>query len=167
MHNLFALALAVGASAAPSPTIKRQQTRSTIKWAGAPSLFFEFDQIFTTPIYTPTPIQNGIEPYVGQDAPKFFYRNWEISGGQIAVTGTLGERKCLDAGTAPGDGSRVHMWDCYDGLAQQQWDVEGGQIRLRNYGLCLDVPNGQPGSNYVQVWECTCGPNQDWVVTAL
>lgn len=60
----LALLLVLGATAAPSPTVKRQQTRYTIKWAGAPSLFFEFDEIFTTPIYTPTPIKNGIEPYV-------------------------------------------------------------------------------------------------------
>ncbi|CAK9784720.1 unnamed protein product [Cutaneotrichosporon oleaginosum] len=142
--------LALLAAAAPSPTVP---PRSTIKWAGAPGLFFEFEQIFTSPIYTPTPIQNGIKPYVGPDAPKFFCRAWQISG-QIAVTGTLGERKCLDAGESPGNGARVHMWDCYDGLTQQQWVVEGSQIRLRNYDLCLDVPDGQPGRNFVQVWEC-------------
>ncbi|KLT39264.1 hypothetical protein CC85DRAFT_200372 [Cutaneotrichosporon oleaginosum] len=127
--------LALLAAAAPSPTVP---PRSTIKWAGAPGLFFEFEQIFTSPIYTPTPIQNGIKPY-------FFCRAWQISG-QIAVTGTLGE--------PPGNGARVHMWDCYDGLTQQQWVVEGSQIRLRNYDLCLDVPDGQPGRNFVQVWEC-------------
>ncbi len=58
------LALALGAAAAPTPTTKHQQGRHTIKWAGDTSRFFEFDQIFTTPIYTPTPIQNGIQPYV-------------------------------------------------------------------------------------------------------
>ncbi len=26
------------------------------------------------------------------------------------------------------------MWDCYDGLTQQQWEVEGGQIRMRDFG---------------------------------
>lgn len=42
----------------------RQQARYTIKWVSQPSLFFEFDQIFTTPIYTPTRIKNGIKPYM-------------------------------------------------------------------------------------------------------
>lgn len=37
----------------------------------------------------------------------------------------------------PGDGSRVHMWDCYDGLTQQQWVVKNGQIRLRDFGESL------------------------------
>lgn len=64
-----ALTLLALASAAPSRTTAmdletRQQARYTIRWKSAPSLFFEFDQIFTTPIYTPTPIKNGIQPYV-------------------------------------------------------------------------------------------------------
>lgn len=46
---------------------------------------------------------------------------------------------CLDAGSNPTDGSRVHLWQCYDGLPQQAWeqvarDRFSKYLKLKNAG---------------------------------
>lgn len=71
IHFAITLSALLGVVAAPSRTTPanidlatRQATRYTIHWPSQPGLFFEFDEIFTTPIYTPTPIKNGLKPYV-------------------------------------------------------------------------------------------------------
>jgi hypothetical protein len=86
---------------------------------------------------------------------------------------------CLDAGTNPGDGSKVKIWQCYDGLPQQTWryvsvygvgysfkingtsewrrkDKDTGQADCLD--LCLDVTDGGfYNGNQLQVWTCGVG----------
>ncbi|WOO78987.1 Endo-1,4-beta-xylanase A [Vanrija pseudolonga] len=89
---------------------------------------------------------------------------------------------CLDAGTNPGDGSKVKIWQCYDGLPQQTWrrvSVYGVGYSLKIKGtsewrrrrrrramtkltdpldLCLDATNGGfYNGNQLQVWTCGIG----------
>lgn len=38
----------------------------------------------------------------------------------------------------------MKIWQCYDGLAAQQWYYTGdNRIALTNQGLCLDLTNGK------------------------
>jgi hypothetical protein len=55
------------------------------------------------------------------------------------------------------------MWQCYDGVWQQQWRYHAdGTIRLDGHNLCLDVTDGDPTKD-VQMWECFPGnTNQQW-----
>ncbi|KAL1410266.1 hypothetical protein Q8F55_004272 [Vanrija albida] len=74
---------------------------------------------------------------------------------------------CLDAGEEPANGSRVHLWKCFNWLPQQRWEMvrtawgPGSYLRLRDRDLCLDVTDGAfENGTPLQVWKCTEGPNQ-------
>lgn len=84
----------------------------------------------------------------------------------------------LTSATAPGNGAKMKIWQCYDNLPAQQWFYTGdNRVALTNRGLCLDLTNGmsrlpsrtdmKPGSkqnaNVMQTWQCTPGnTNQIW-----
>ncbi|KAF8190562.1 G-X-X-X-Q-X-W domain-containing protein [Pholiota molesta] len=44
---------------------------------------------------------------------------------------------CLDAGSQPANGVGLKIWECFDGLAAQQWNYTvQNQIRLQSHGKC-------------------------------
>ncbi|KAJ3537979.1 hypothetical protein NM688_g6586 [Phlebia brevispora] len=91
-------------------------------------------------------------------------QNWVIQSGSTAVQ-VAGTNYCLDAGSTPGNGVQMKIWECYSGLAAQTWYYTGDQrIALENQGLCLDLTNGSTNDgNIVQTWACTDGnTNQIW-----
>jgi len=72
---------------------------------------------------------------------------------------------CLDAGSTPGNGVQMKIWECFDNLPAQEWFyTEDNRIALLNQGLCLDLTNGNlTNTNPVQIWQCTDGNgNQVW-----
>lgn len=91
-------------------------------------------------------------------------QKWVINrgNGQVKVAGT---NFCLDAGSSPADGTKMKIWQCYDGLAAQQWYWTGdNRIALTNQGFCLDNTGGSTSNgNPVQIWSCGTGNNnQVW-----
>ncbi|MCF1193335.1 RICIN domain-containing protein, partial [Mangrovimonas sp. AS39] len=47
-------------------------------------------------------------------------QNWTITTGETKVQ-LAGTNFCLDAGSTPGNGVGMKIWQCYAGLAAQQW----------------------------------------------
>lgn len=82
-------------------------------------------------------------------------------------TADRGVRYCLDAGLAPADGTRLKIWQCFDGAPQQTWFFADDHVELAGVHdgkiLCADVPDGDPGKGYLQLWTCTAGQNQNQV----
>lgn len=75
------------------------------------------------------------------------------------------------------NGSPVKVWECLDGVPQQQWFVSNeGQFKLANTGMslhasdranqidfCVDVKDGEVTAEQLQLWQCTEGnANQVW-----
>lgn len=58
--------------------------------------------------------------------------------GNVRLHGT---NKCLDAGSNPANGGGLKIWDCYEGLFQQTWDLTSGSIKLSS-NQCVDVVEG-------------------------
>lgn len=89
---------------------------------------------------------------------------WVISRGSTKVR-VHGTNYCLDAGSTPGNGVGMKIWQCYDNLPAQQWYyTQDDRIAFQDHGLCLDLTNGiLANSNRVQTWKCTDGNNnQIW-----
>lgn len=53
----------------------------------------------------------------------------------------------------------MKIWQCYDGLAAQQWYYTGdNRVALTNQGFCLDLTNGATtNANVMQIWQCATG----------
>ncbi|MFC0437841.1 SMP-30/gluconolactonase/LRE family protein [Kutzneria buriramensis] len=80
-----------------------------------------------------------------------------------AITGIGG--KCLDVtGGASANGTRVQLWSCNAGAAQQ-WTVGDGSIRA--LGKCLDVAGAsvQNGAK-AQIYDCNGTAAQQWTASA-
>jgi hypothetical protein len=93
-------------------------------------------------------------------------QRWTISEGATKVQ-VAGTNFCLDSGSTPGDGVQMKIWQCYDGLAAQQWYfTDDNRIALEGQGQCLDLTNGsEADGNVLQTWECGTGDNnQVWTV---
>ncbi|KAL0947113.1 hypothetical protein HGRIS_013248 [Hohenbuehelia grisea] len=95
-------------------------------------------------------------------------QNWLIIGGttQVRLAGT---NFCLDAGSTPGNGVEMKIWECFDNLPAQTWFYTSDQrIALKGQGQCLDLPNGNLSlGTHVQTWQCTSNnANQVWTTTA-
>jgi hypothetical protein len=71
--------------------------------------------------------------------------------------------KCLDdTGNSSANGSKVQMWACNGGAAQNWTYAEDGTLRI--HGKCLDIIGGETSSDTgVQIWSCTGAVNQQWV----
>lgn len=56
----------------------------------------------------------------------------------------------------------MKVWQCYDGLAAQQWFLTGdGRVAVEGKGQCLDLPGGVINDGtVVQTWECATGTGQ-------
>ncbi|TFK67156.1 hypothetical protein BDN72DRAFT_899185 [Pluteus cervinus] len=92
-------------------------------------------------------------------------QRWVVNKGESKVR-VDNTNFCLDAGSAPGNGVGMKIWQCYDNLpAQDWWYTDDNRIALTNQGLCLDLTNGNySNSNQIQTWQCTDNNNnQEWV----
>lgn len=68
--------------------------------------------------------------------------------------------KCLDA-PASANGTRVHMWECQAGNANQRWTYSPSTGELKVHGKCLDAWSGET-LDPVVVHDCHGGANQKW-----
>jgi len=93
-------------------------------------------------------------------------QKWLINNANTHVR-VAGTPFCLDAGSTPGNGVGMKIWQCYDNLPAQEWFYTADRrIALTGRGLCLDLTNGGLGNgNQVQTWACTdFNTNQIWTV---
>ncbi|KAJ7495530.1 G-X-X-X-Q-X-W domain-containing protein [Mycena latifolia] len=92
-------------------------------------------------------------------------QKWVIKRGKGSVQ-VAGTNYCLDAGSSPGNGVGMKIWQCFDGLAAQTWFYDGVRktLTLYNEGQCLDLTDGDlTNSRQTQTWQCTAGnTNQLW-----
>ncbi|KAJ3507120.1 hypothetical protein NLJ89_g6487 [Agrocybe chaxingu] len=93
-------------------------------------------------------------------------QRWILNRGSTKVQ--LAETNfCLDAGSTPGNGVGLKIWQCYDNLPAQQWYyTDDNRIALEGQGLCTDLTDGiLTNGNQVQTWQCTDGnTNQIWTL---
>lgn len=71
--------------------------------------------------------------------------------------------KCMDLSAGDtDDGTKVQVWDCQNGNANQNWTLyPDGSVR--NFGKCLDLSAyGTTNGTKVQLWDCTGASNQVW-----
>jgi len=82
------------------------------------------------------------------------------TGGSGTITGIGG--KCLDVnGSGTADGTKIQLWTCNTGAAQQ-WTRTGDTFRA--LGKCLDVSNGGTANGtLVQLWTCNNSGAQVWL----
>jgi Ricin-type beta-trefoil lectin domain/GlcNAc-PI de-N-acetylase len=61
------------------------------------------------------------------------------------------------------NGTRVQVWSCVGGLANQHWTLTPGGDLVSAFGKCLDIPAADttPGTP-LQVWDCADVANQKW-----
>ncbi|WOO78989.1 Endo-1,4-beta-xylanase A [Vanrija pseudolonga] len=165
--------LASTALAAPVQPIKR---------AGAPTLYnIVAGQDGNNPGGDTTYVVDVTDGVLANGTPLQIWESFPGNDNQVFDLGTLptirphGDNTlCLDAGEHPADGSRVHLWQCYDGLTQQAWTTINKDgfslLKLRDWDLCLDVTDGNfADGTELQVWTCydysgDYSPNQRWQV---
>jgi len=72
-----------------------------------------------------------------------------------------GANVCLDAGSSPANGVRMKVWECFNGLAAQQWVyTDDNHIVLQGTNFCLDVTDGDlSNANQLQIYTCGAGNN--------
>jgi hypothetical protein len=61
---------------------------------------------------------------------------------------------------------KLETWACTDSQIQQNWvpQTQAGPIRLAGEQFCIDLTGGSSANgNDLQIWDCTEGPNQQWV----
>ncbi|KAF8966640.1 G-X-X-X-Q-X-W domain-containing protein [Flammula alnicola] len=76
-----------------------------------------------------TPVQ--IYDCNGTGAQKWFYVRGST---KVQLAGT---NFCLDAGSSPANGVGLKLWQCYSGLAAQQWYyTDDNRIALEGQGMC-------------------------------
>ncbi|MFB9907981.1 GH92 family glycosyl hydrolase [Allokutzneria oryzae] len=70
--------------------------------------------------------------------------------------------KCVDVNQgATADGTKVQLWDCDGGTAQQWTFASDGTVRA--LGKCLDVSNsGTANGTKIQLWQCNGTSAQQW-----
>ncbi|KAF8999269.1 ricin B lectin domain-containing protein [Cyathus striatus] len=93
-------------------------------------------------------------------------QNWYINRGSTKIQ-LANTNFCLDAGSNPGNGIGMKIWQCYDNLpAHQWWFTDDNRIALQGKGQCLDLRNGKlTNGNQVQTWQCTdFNTNQIWTL---
>lgn len=96
-------------------------------------------------------------------------QSWTLARGSTQVQ-LAGTNFCLDATSGkPGDGQKMKIWQCYEGLAAQTWYyTDDNRIAVQDSGKCLDVTDGSTSNgNVMQVWSCSSGNNnQVWTTTS-
>ncbi|KAJ7837686.1 carbohydrate-binding module family 13 protein [Mycena olivaceomarginata] len=93
-------------------------------------------------------------------------QKWIIKRGKGSVQ-VAGTNYCLDAGSSPGNGVGMKIWQCFDDLAAQTWFYDGVRktFNLYNEGWqCLDLTDSDlTNGRQTQTWQCTVeNTNQLW-----
>ncbi|KAJ7891699.1 carbohydrate-binding module family 13 protein [Mycena olivaceomarginata] len=92
-------------------------------------------------------------------------QKWIIKRGKGSVQ-VAGMSYCLNAGSSPGNGVGMKIWQCFDDLAAQTWFYDGVRktFNLYNEGQCLDLTDGDlTNGHQTQTWQCTVeNTNQLW-----
>ena len=72
-----------------------------------------------------------------------------------------------DSGGVQDNGTPLQMWSCGAGNANQQWQLDGGQLTLQGTAKCIDISAFivAPGVR-LQLWDCLAGINQLWQLFA-
>ena len=70
---------------------------------------------------------------------------------------------CIDiTGANYSNGTPIQLYSCWGG-ANQQWQVENGQLVNPASGKCLDDPNSNTANGtQLDLWTCNGGSNQQW-----
>jgi hypothetical protein len=87
-------------------------------------------------------------------------QTWTLTGGTLRVFGN----KCLDVpGGVDRDGTRLQIWDCRPGNANQQWVRQGRTLVWAGRGKCVDIPFGVAFAGArVQIAACSSNIAQVW-----
>ena len=95
-------------------------------------------------------------------------QQWTVKKGSGAVQ-LAGTNYCLDAGSNPGNGIKMKIWQCYSGIPAQSWYyTDDNRIAVEGKGQCLDLTDGKASNaNILQTWECSTGNNnQAWTTSS-
>ncbi|EPX57826.1 hypothetical protein D187_004705 [Cystobacter fuscus DSM 2262] len=87
-------------------------------------------------------------------------QTWTYTGGTLRVG-----NRCLDVNAGvDANGTRVQLWDCQSGNANQQWERRGNRWVWRGHDKCLHV-DGSKGTagTVVHLWTCDLQAGQGWV----
>ncbi|KAJ8520470.1 hypothetical protein ONZ45_g2708 [Pleurotus djamor] len=93
-------------------------------------------------------------------------QKWSVQPGSTKVQ-LAGTNFCLDAGSKPGNGIGMKIYQCYANLPAQQWFLtQDDRIALEGQGLCLDDAKGSVTNGaFVQTWQCgDNNSNQVWTL---
>ncbi|KAF8883643.1 ricin B lectin domain-containing protein, partial [Gymnopilus junonius] len=98
-------------------------------------------------------------------------QRWTLSsGGGMTSVVLAGTDFCLDAGSNPSSGTRMKIWQCFNSLPAQSWEVTSAhQLKLSGTNQCLDLRNSLlQNENEIQTGACgTTNPNQIWTTTDI
>ncbi|KAF7319735.1 hypothetical protein MKEN_00755700 [Mycena kentingensis (nom. inval.)] len=100
-----------------------------------------------------------------QDCVESTSQAWTITGtGALSI---YGGSKCLDVtGGATASGTKLQIWSCSSGNANQKWTVSGSAIQWTDHSQCVDLTGGSTtNGNVMQIWSCTGGANQQFTRT--
>ncbi|KAJ7806991.1 hypothetical protein B0H14DRAFT_1541165 [Mycena olivaceomarginata] len=93
-------------------------------------------------------------------------QSWSTVSGSGAIQ--IFGNKCLDvSGGSTADGTKLQIWTCGSGNANQQWTISGTTIQWKGHSSCLDLTGGSvTNNNVMQIWGCSSGnANQKWALT--
>ncbi|KAL0945344.1 hypothetical protein HGRIS_000842 [Hohenbuehelia grisea] len=93
-------------------------------------------------------------------------QKWVINRANTKVR-LAGTNFCLDAGSSPGNGIGMKIWQCYDNLpAQAFYYTDDKRIAVTGKGQCLDLTDGDlTNARQSQTWRCTDNNNnQVWTL---
>ncbi|KAF7773122.1 CAZyme family CBM13 [Agaricus bisporus var. burnettii] len=89
-------------------------------------------------------------------------QKWVFQDGSVKVHGN----KCLDVSSgADANGTKMQIFTCSSGNANQQWsyDVWSKRLSWKGHNKCLDLSAGSTADgNRLQIWDCVWNPNQFW-----
>lgn len=103
-------------------------------------------------------LQNGT-PVQIYDCNGTGAQRWILNSVGSTKLRVAGSNFCLDAGSNPGNGVQLKLWQCYDNLPAQAWiATQDTRIVLAGTALCIDLPSGNTANGQVlQTWTCGDG----------
>ena len=79
---------------------------------------------------------------------------WVWENYAIRLAGSNYPGKCIDLkGGDVSNGNVLWLWEC-TGQSNQQWALDGQQIKLANTNFCIDSFAVPKDGNRLQLWEC-------------
>lgn len=104
---------------------------------------------------------NG-SPAVIYDCAGVDWQKWQYNPATGLLRNKANPDFCLDNKGERYAGGGVHLWQCVEGSANQQWDFVGNTLRPRvNHGVALDA-FGTDNNSAAGQWTVHGGANQQW-----